>query len=190
MLGEGIGLSNEVVFPCSVCPKAPKCKFVPSLLSMLLRSRLCCERTVNSSKTAAGLSLIIKVRMKAFTLLTFIKSRWKPNRFSAIIPLKDRWNFWRFTLQVWFPINFEFSTLTSPLVTIWANEQRFSSKQDAQSLKVFSGLRRFRVVTDSNVQGTCFSCSIGIGNASNTTPETQQTDPTILPRTDDGTTSP
>ena len=94
------------------------------------------------------------------------------------------------SLQAWFPINFEFSPLTSPLGTIRASEHRFSSKQDAQSLKVFSGLRRFRDVTDSNVQGTCFSCSMGIGNASNTTPETQQTDPTILPRTDDGTTSP
>lgn len=89
-----------------------------------------------------------------------------------------------------FPINFELSPLTSPLVTICANEQRFSSKQDEHSFIVFSGLRRFRDVTDARVQGTCFSCRMGIGNASNTTPETQQTDPTILPRTDEGTTSP
>ena len=89
-----------------------------------------------------------------------------------------------------FPMRFELSPFVSPL-KISLSEQRFSSKQVAHSTFVFSpGLRFLLAVTDSNVHGTCFSCRIGIGNASKTTPETQQMEPTILPRIDDGTTSP
>ena len=157
--------------------KHPKCKFAPRPLSMLAGSRVFYERIVNRAQTAAGLSLIMKLRKIAITRSPLNHVRNRLMKFLKIYSSR-------------FPTNFELSALTSPLVTICANEQRFSSKQDVQSLKVFSGLRRFRDVTDASVQGTCFSCSMGIGKASNTTPETQQTDPTILPRTDDGTTSP
>ena len=102
------------------------------------------------------------------------------------------YNFCSVSSHVWFAISFacELSPFTSLLEVICANEQRLSSKQAAHSVTVFSGLRRLRDVTDARVQGTCFSCSMGIGKASKTTPETQQMDPTILPRTDEGTTSP